>query len=62
MIWKMWAEMFIITHSLKCWETGPLEITSKYGIKIYFLRDDTGLFCLCYHGDKLGFLFDNLNH
>lgn len=30
MIWMMSAKMSTITHSLKCWEIGPLEITSRF--------------------------------
>lgn len=30
MIWMMSEKMSTITHSLKCWETGPLETTSRF--------------------------------
>lgn len=30
MIWMMSAKMSTTTHSLKCWETGPLETTSRF--------------------------------
>jgi len=37
MIWMMLEKMFIITHSLRCWVTGLLEITSKNKVFFFFL-------------------------
>lgn len=65
MIWMMSAKMSTITHSLKCWEIGRLEITSRFvpivkSVKLHILcisvsvlaanmKNNKDYICQCVH-------------